>query len=84
MVIVSILAALVLILLIASGCLARYLVYPPRPTFDETLRLEAAMRYLRDYDETKNTYYTVRSFDGYALHAELIEADAPSDKYAIL
>ena len=47
MVIVYVLAALVLIVLIASGCLARYLVYPPRPTFDETLRLEAAMRYLR-------------------------------------
>lgn len=84
MVIVYVLAALVLIVLIASGCLARYLVYPPRPTFDETLRLEAAMRYLRDYDETKNTFYTIRSFDGYELHAELIEADAPSDKYVIL
>ncbi|MBQ6092866.1 MAG: alpha/beta fold hydrolase [Clostridia bacterium] len=83
-----ILAAVILFLLLAvlivCACLARYLVYPPRPSFRDTYRLEAAMRYLRDYDETESEYYTVPSFDGYELHAELIRAYQPSDKYVII
>ena len=80
----AVIVFLLLAVLIVCACLARYLVYPPLPTFQETFRLEAAMRYLRDYDETKSEYYTVRSFDGYELHAELIAAPQPSKKYVIL
>ena len=75
---------LLLVTLIVCACLAKYLVYPPRPSFQDTFRLEAAMRYLRDYDETKSEYYTVASFDGYELHAELIKASQPSKKFVIL
>jgi len=80
----AVIVFLLLAVLIVCGCLAKYLVYPPLPTFQETFRLEAAMRYLRDYDETKNETYTVTSFDGYELHAELIRAPQPSNKYVIL
>ena len=79
-----ILTFLLLALFVVCACLAKYLVYPPRPSFQDTFRLEAAMRYLRDYDETKSEYYTVPSFDGYELHAELIRADEPTNRYVIL
>ena len=83
-----ILAAVILFLLLAvlivCACLARYLVYPPRPSFRDTYRLEAAMRYLRDYDETESEYYTVPSFDGYELHVELLANPDPTDRYVIL
>ena len=75
----------VLILVAAlSAFLARFLVFPPRLSFEETFEEEKKKNYIRDYDRTKNTLYEVESFDGYVLHAELIRADKPSDRYVIL
>ena len=84
LVVLAIMLFLLLVTLIVCACLAKYLVYPPRPSFQDTFRLEAAMRYLRDYDENESDYYTVPSFDGYELHAELIRAKQPSRKYVIV
>lgn len=84
LIILAVILFLLLATLVVCACLAKYLVYPPRPSFQDTFRLEAAMRYLRDYDETESDYYTVPSFDGYELHAELIRARQPSQKYVIV
>ena len=79
-----IVSAIILIVFIVCSCLAKYLVYPPKPSFRKTYLLEAAMRYLRDYDEKKSEYYTVASFDGYELHAELVRAEEGSKRFVIL
>lgn len=77
-------AGLLLALAILCAALTRYLVFPPRLPFRNTLLMEASMDYLRDYDAEKNEQYTVSSFDGYELHAELIRAPQPSNRYCIL
>lgn len=84
MVFALIAAALVLIVLAFGIALAAYLVYPKKPTYKETMMIEAFKDFLRGYPDVERTEYTVSSFDGYVINAEVLPAGEASKKYVIL
>lgn len=84
MVFALIAAALLLLVLALGTAFAVYLVYPKKPTYKETLIIEAFKDFLRGYPDVERTEYAVKSFDGYFINAEVLPAGETSKKYVIL
>ena len=72
--------------LLAAFCffLASFSLGGKRQTLDEARAWQAAHYDVSWYDRTEKKDYTVRSFDGYVLHAQLLAGPAPSGRYIIL
>lgn len=76
---------LVAALLVLSAYLARYVAKPHHHTLEDMKAKEKAMAELwGGYDDFLKTEYTVRAADGYELHALLIPAEKPSNKYIVI
>ena len=76
---------LLLLVLLIGALLAAYLVYhPTSPDFQKTLEIETEKGLAEGYDPTASVCYTVPSFDGYVLHAELLQAPQKTNRYVIL
>ena len=77
---------LILILLLAAIglILAAYSMRIRPQTLEQARRWQAEHYDLSWYDRLEKTDYTVRSFDGYILHAQLLRNPRPSGRYIIL
>ena len=85
MTIALILLALLLAALLGFGFyMAGYAMNGKRQTLDEARAWQEAHYDLSWYDALEKTDYTVESFDGYALHAQLVRNPAPSDRYVVV
>lgn len=85
MTIALILLALLLAALLGFGFyMASYAMNGKRQTLDEARAWQEAHYDLSWYDALEKTDYTVESYDGYALHAQLVRNPAPSSRYVII
>lgn len=72
-------------LLVLSARLARFVAQPHHETLAEAEKNEKTHPELwGGYDAFPHTDYTVTSFDGYLLHAQLIPAEKPSKKFVVI
>ena len=72
-----------LFLFVSIG-LCTYAVFPKRYSLSDTKKWELQKPYLMGLQFPPKEVYTVKSYDGYELHAEYIETDAKSKKYVII
>lgn len=85
MAIVIIILAVLLALLIGSGFfLAKYAVTGKRQTLEEARAWQEDHYDLSWYDRLEKTDYTVLSYDGYVLHAQLLKNPGGTDRYVII
>ena len=85
MVIALIVVAVLLIALLALGfALASFSMTIRRQTLPEARAWQEKHYDLSWYDPLEKTDYTVRSFDGYELHAQLLKNSASSTRYVII
>lgn len=67
-----------------SGYLAHYTVHGKRQSYSESLAWQGSHYKVDWFFELEREAYTVSSFDGYVLHAQLCRNPKPSDRYVIL
>ena len=74
--------------LVASGIVAACLPYlvmtGKRQTLDEAMKWQSEHYDTSFYEGLEKQDYTVQSYDGYELHAQLIKNPEPTDKYIII
>lgn len=76
--------AVLLVLIILCSAVSLYLSFPKKPSMSQTLQIEDSKGFLRGYQTAEKERYTVTSYDGYIIHAELLPALEKSNKYVIL
>ena len=69
---------------LATRTLLETIVNGPRQTLDEALKWQSDHYDISFIDGLSRTTYTVKSFDGYELHAEYFANPAPSDRYVLI
>ena len=69
---------------LAAVMLARYVMKGRRQTLPQAMKWQKEHYDVSFYGRTEKTDYTVKSFDGYILHVQLLKAPRPSDKYVII
>ncbi len=85
MVIGLVIVLLLLALLAALGfALANYSMGIRRQTLEEARAWQESHYDLSWYDPLEKADYTVTSFDGYVLHAQLLKNPAPAEKYILI
>ncbi len=67
-----------------SGALASYTGHGYRQTLDEAMEWQKNHYDVSWYDELETEVYTVNSYDGYVLHAQICKNPVPTDRYVIL
>ncbi len=75
---------LVILLLAACTWLASITLTGTRQTLDEAFQWQSAHYDTSFYTAAEKETYTVESFDGYVLHAELLKNPEPTGKYILL
>lgn len=83
-IIAVVLLCLLLVAFIVSVFMARYIMKGERRTAEDVYNRQSKICDLSFYDRLDKTEYTVKSFDGYVLHAELLKPDAETSKYIII
>ena len=83
---ILVLAALILCILasLLSLWLASFVMTGKRQTLDEAFRWQTQHYDTSFYQSLEKTDYTVKSYDGYVLHAELLKNSEQTDKYVII
>lgn len=85
---IRILAAVLLsipLLAVTLSCLlAGFVMTGARQTLTEAMEWQSAHYDTSFYEILEHTDYTVQSFDGYTLHAQLLQNPEPTGKYVIL
>ncbi len=80
-----ILAGLLLLLFAAAGYfLCSYSMGVKRQSLEEARRWQEDHYDISWYDRLKKTDYTVKSYDGYVLHAQFLENSNPAKKYVVI
>lgn len=83
--IVIIVVAVLLLLLTAFGFyLSGYSMQIRRKTIEQARTWQEEHYDLSWYDSTEKTDYTVASYDGYTLHAQLLKNTIPTNRYIII
>ena len=75
---------LVLVPLVIIIWLPKYIMTGKRQTLDEAMKWQSEHYDTSFYEGLKKQDYTVKSFDGYELHVQLLENHEPTDKYIII
>ena len=85
-VVIAVIIALILLLigLFFSLWLASFVMTGIRQTLDEAMKWQSERYDTSFYNDLDHTDYTVRSFDGYELHARLLRCPDHSGKYVII
>lgn len=76
--------ALIVLVLLAGFFLAAFSLRIRRQTLDEARAWQAAHYDISWYDAIEKTSYTVKSWDGYALHAQLLRNPAGGSRYILI
>lgn len=80
-----IIAAVVPVLVFALMLwLASFVMTGKRQTLDEAMQWQSEHYDTSFYEKLEKTNYTVKSFDGYELHAQFLKNPTPTDKYMII
>lgn len=79
-----VLLVLALILVLIFFGLATFAVFPKRFSMEETKIWEMTKPYLQGQSFESTQLYTIASFDGYEIHAELIPGPKESNRYVII
>ncbi len=83
--IIGIIAGAVPALLLVSGFLtAKMIMTGKRQTLEEARAWQEAHYDLSWYDPLEKTDYTVRSYDGYILHAQFLKNPGGTDRYVLI
>ena len=79
-------AAVILIVIpvIIMIWLPTFIMTGKRQTLDEALKWQSERYDTSFYESIDKTDYTVKSFDGYELHVQLLKNPEPTDKYIII
>lgn len=81
---VIIVLILSLLWLILALWLASFVMTGRRQTLEEARQWQSEKYDTSFYDELDHIDYTVKSYDGYELHARLLKSAEPTDKYVII
>ena len=72
---------LILIPIVIMIWLPTFIMTGKRQTLDEALKWQSERYDTSFYESIDKTDYTVKSFDGYELHVQLLKNPEPTDKY---
>ncbi|MBR6337483.1 MAG: alpha/beta hydrolase [Ruminococcus sp.] len=75
---------LILIPIVIMIWLPTFIMTGKRQTLDEALKWQSERYDTSFYESIDKTDYTVKSFDGYELHVQLLKNPEPTDKYIII
>ena len=81
---VTILLILSVLWLILALWLASFVMTGSRQTLDEAMKWQSERYDTSFYNDLEHTDYTVKSFDGYVLHARLLRCPERTGKYVII
>ena len=72
------------VLAAGSGAMASYVVHGKRQTLEEAIAWQRQHYDISWFEDLECETYTVSSYDGYVLHAQLCTNRQPSEKYVII
>ncbi|HCH28594.1 MAG TPA: alpha/beta hydrolase [Ruminococcaceae bacterium] len=81
---IGIVVFLIILFFLGAYFLAAYIMTGKRQTYSEARKWQSERYDTSFYDKTDKKAYTIKSYDGYVLHAELLKCEKSSGKYIII